>query len=645
MWLPKPRDWRPDLSWIQKLYETYELCANAPQFEKHPPLPVSHTEQQAHIEIILDQTGTFQRAAVVAKENTVFPATEESAGRTSKPVPHPICDKIQYCAADYKKFGGAKGGFFEDYIRQLRQWQTEYPNAKVGAVLRYVEKGSVVADLVQAGVLHCGPDHTLLTEWVSEAPTPDLFKMLIAKEKKRDQGDAFVRWRVQVPGDPVSAVWLDPSVRDSWIRFVASQSDARGLCMVTGETTALTANHPKRLRNPADKAKLISSNDSSGYTFRGRFGSAEQACSVGSAVSQKAHNALRWLIERQGRKGDQVFVAWAVSGKTIPDPLADTAKLFEAAGVDDATGQGAPYQGDAGQHYALRLRKAISGYRANLGDADDVVVIGLDSATPGRMAITYYRELTGSEFLERVAEWHASCSWFQDYSKDNQFVGAPAPREIAEAAYGRRLDDKLRKATVERLLPCIVDARPLPRDLVAASVRRASNRFGIKKWDWEKYLGIACALVRGSSKEENYQMALEEDRITRDYLFGRLLAIAENIEERALHLAKEKRDTNAARLMQRFADHPCSTWRSIELALTPYKTRLRNNRPAVLLERDKLLDAVIGMFSGEDFISDSKLSGEFLLGYHCQRAALWPKGKPDSGSPDKDESKTQGEEV
>jgi CRISPR-associated protein Csd1 len=140
-------------------------------------------------------------------------------------------------------------------------------------------------------------------------------------------------------------------------------------------------------------------------------------------------------------------------------------------------------------------------------------------------------------------------------------------------------------------------------------------------------------------------MALEEDRTTRDYLFGRLLAIAENIEERALHLAKEKRDTNAARLMHRFADHPCSTWRNIELALIPYKTRLRTNRPAVLLVRDKLLDAVIGMFSGEDFTSDSKLSGEFLLGYHCQRQALWAKGKPEGNPPEENGSTIEGEKL
>ena len=639
------------MSWIQRLYETYEQCADTPQFEKEPLLPVSHTEQQAHVEVVLDQDGNFQRAAVVAKETTVVPATEESAGRVGKkPPPHPLCDKIQYCAADYKEFGGTKESFFEEYIEQLRHWQTCDPNPKVHAVLSYVEKGSIVADLVQAGVLHCGPDRKLLTEWASDAPTPELFKMITAKDGKRDQGDAFVRWRVQVPGDPVSAVWEDPMVRDSWIRFDASEKKDRGFCMVTGEMTALAASHPKRLRHGADGAKLISSNDLAGYTFRGRFDSVDQAYGVGSAVTQKAHTALRWLIGRQGyhdKASGQVFVAWSVGGKNIPDPFQDTWDLFRDAKMD-TTEADTHYAGDAGQHFALCLRKAISGYRAQLGDAADVVVIGLDSATPGRMAITYYRELTGSEFLERVSEWHARCGWFQRYSKDKHFVGAPAPRDIAEAAYGRRrlrLDDKLRKATVERLLPCIVDARPLPRDLVRATRQRACNCAGMEKWEWEKCLGIACALVRGSRKEEDYQMSLEKNRTTRDYLFGRLLAIAENIEQRALHLANEERDTNAAKLMQRFADHPCSTWRSIELALTPYKTRLRTNRPAVLLERDKLLDAVIGMFSAEDFVSDSKLSGEFLLGYHCQRAALWQKGKPDGGSPGEDESVIEGEKI
>ena len=117
-------------------------------------------------------------------------------------------------------------------------------------------------------------------------------------------------------------------------------------------------------------------------------------------------------------------------------------------------------------------------------------------------------------------------------------------------------------------------------------------------------------------------MALELDRTTRDYLYGRLLAIAEHIEGRALFLAGEKRDTTAARLMQRFADRPNSAWRTIELSLVPYKTRLRNLRPGLLHAMEVELDNVTSAFKGDEFISDKALSGEFLLGYHCQRQAL-----------------------
>ena len=98
--------------------------------------------------------------------------------------------------------------------------------------------------------------------------------------------------------------------------------------------------------------------------------------------------------------------------------------------------------------------------------------------------------------------------------------------------------------------------------------------------------------------------------------------MAENLEGLALWVGGEKRDTSAAKLMQRFADHPCSTWRTIELALVPYKTRLRAKRSGFLQKREKLLDEIIAAFAGSEFTNDGRLSGEFLLGYHCQRQAL-----------------------
>lgn len=647
------------MSWIQKLYETYERCAGLPQFTSNPLLPISHTTQQAHIEIVIDGIGNFRRANVVSKEDqtTLVPCTEESGGRAgTKPKNHPLCDKLQYVAGDYRKMGGdVTVGFAKEeeephrtYLNDLEAWgASPYGHRKLAAVLTYVRKKHVVHDLVRERLLPLDSQGKLLKKWDGDKKdVPAIFKVIPAGSSPED---AFIRWRVEIANDPQPAIWQSKEVMDAWIGYYASQQTKHGLCMVTGRETILAEQHPAKLRNAGDKAKLISSNDTSGYTFRGRFIDADQACGVGFVVTQQAHKALQWLLDFERkqafRTGDQVIVAWAVSGKLLPDPFANSAQMF---GLETEQKDVAPaYQGDAGQAFAVRLNKCIAGYRARLGSTDEIVVMALDSATPGRMAITYYRELTGSEFLERIQLWHESCAWYQNFGKDTKFVGVPSPRDIAEAAYGRQVEgksgEKLRKATVERLLPCIIDGRPIPRDLVESTVRRTANRSGLEKWEWEKNLGIACALFRGHHKQRSYQMPLEQGRTSRDYLFGRLLAVAERIEDMALYLAKEKRETSAAKLMQRFADHPYSTWRTIELSLTPYKTRLRSKSPGFLVTMEKLVDGIVCAFNNQDFMSEARLSGEFLLGYHCQRQALWLKSESPKAEAPTENQTDQGE--
>lgn len=624
------------MSWIEKLYQTYENNTGAigSRSDSMPLLPICHTTQNAHITITIDAEGNFLRAAVVPKSEarTIIPATEDSAGRTSGTTPHPLCDKLQYAAADYGEYGGEKDSCFEMYQELLRKWiASDNQQWKLKAIATYVKKRRVISDLVKASVLYAEDGSMLMDEWRNENPAPDIFKLLPGgydkKGKKKPwQADAFVRWSVETPGDPQPEVWLDQGLWQSWENYYGSLKSTKSLCFVTGIEIPLADQHPAKIRNDGDKAKLISSNDLSGYTFRGRFTSADEACGVGFQVTQKAHSALRWLIARQGRRdGEQAVVAWAVSGVDVPDPQADTFSFLFG-------GEQAPVPPKAGytaQEVSAALSKKIAGYAAKLKSTDDVVVLGLDSATPGRMAISYYRELTGSEFLERIEAWHTRCCWQQYFGKDRIFFGAPAPRDIAEVAYGRRIDDKLRKATIERLLPCIVDGALIPRDLIESCVRRASNRNGIEYWEWEKALGIACALFRYHHKERSYPMALDRELRSRDYLYGRLLALAEHLEERALYVGGEKRSTSAEKLMQRFADRPYSTWRVLETGLTPYKVRLNGKRHGFLNAVQKEIDAVCDLFARDDFSSDKRLSGEFLLGYHCQRAALKPVAGPD----------------
>ncbi|CAI07976.1 conserved hypothetical protein [Aromatoleum aromaticum EbN1] len=596
------------MSWIQKLYETYERCANAPELTGPQPWPIAHLVKRAHVEVAIDAEGNFRRAQKLDRlqSPTLIPATEASAGRTAGVAAHPLCEEIGYCAADYP---GLEANRYSDYEKQLEQWcSSEFSHPKARAIYAYLRKGLLWSDLNA---------HKIFPVAIEDAH---------GKKTKVKDEKVFLRWRVETPGEFCSGTWEDDDLIDAWISFDRAQNHENNICIVTGATARIGRNHSRFLRHPGDGAKLISVNDAEGYTFRGRFTDGKneygkQACSVGFETSQKAHNALRWLIARQGyRNGDQAVVSWAINGTLVPDPFANTLELFGRLDLLDSE----PPPADTAQAFALRLKRAIAGYRAKLDPTSDVVVMGLDSATPGRMAITFYRELKGSEFIERIEYWHTNCAWSQNFGKESRFVGAPAPRDIAEAAYGRRLDDKLRKATVERVLPCIVDSQPIPRDLVESTVRRASNRVGLENWEWEKCLGIACALFKGYHTEGSYQMALEQDRTSRDYLYGRLLAIAEHIEGRALHVAGEKRDTTAARLMQRFADRPYSTWKTIELSLAPYKTRLRAQRTGFLFEMDKLLDDVTASFPSHSFTQDSQLSGEFLLGYHCQRQALRP---------------------
>ena len=625
------------MSWIQKLYDTYEQCQLASSPVTYDDvsilLPISHTTQEAHLEITVDQDSNFSRAKVVPKgeSRTIVPCTEESGGRTGrKPKPHPLCDKLQYVAKDFTEFGGlVTSGYsknpkepFAEYEKLLSAWcESQYSHPKAMKVLEYIRKGTVIKDLIDHGVLVATAEGKLIDQW-SGKPIPEIFE--VAPKKK--QGEAFVRWCVEIPGDPQSSLHTDQSLFDSWMKYYESTKSRKALCYVTGKISLVAENHPKKLRNDFDQAKIISSNDTSGFTFRGRFQSADQACTVSYDATQKAHNALRWLIRKQGyRTNSQVIVAWSTTGNDVPDPLMDSFQFL-----------GGEIPVSTSEEYARKLNSRIRGYHTNMGDSESIVIMAMESASPGRLSIAFYRELTGSDFLERVEKWYETFSWWmtdQNKNKTNSkagkkrrrgvFIGTPAPNDVVEAAYGERVGIELRKSTVQRLLPCIIDGVRLPVDLVQSSVRRASNRIGMKEEEWEKTISIACAMYRKYHINEGFDMVLEENRTSRDYLYGRLLALAESIESWALNETKEDRPTTAARYMNRFAEHPYSTWKIIYLGLAPYKIRLGKK----VASREKLINEVASKFTTEDFKNDKKLSGEFLLGYYCQHQVLWSGNK------------------
>ena len=657
------------MSWLQRLYQTYEAASQNVdiQAQDQKLMPYYHVNQNVQIIVTINDKGDFVRAEVCRDDNgkvkskyLAIPATNDSANRTSGAVAHPLSDKLQYVAKDFFDYSQNKKDLYPLYEDILSTWcSSEHSHPKAQAVLTYVKKGTLVKDLIDAHVLITDPDDQSKLAYPEQASDyPDSILAALNKNKGVfDQGAAFIAWNViasslDSPIQHVTETWRDDSLFAAWQQFYATLDSTDGFCYITGNTSPLASKHPNRILRSATNAKLISANDATGYTFRGRFTDTTgmQAAGISAVVTEKAHAALSWLLSRQGREeAGQAIVAWSISGIEVPQPTSVAAPLdvldasktsdndgndFEEYDDDEASDTEPTFQhrNDLGYRFATHLRNTLQGYRQQLPEHQQISIISLEAATPGRMAVTYYHESMPSEYIDALQAWYTQFAWYHTYRDDDsnrQRLGiqSPTPKQIAQVAYGARLSDALKKQVVAQVLPCIVEgeARRFPRQLVELCIKRACNPLALEHWEWEQALSTACALYRGyylrqsDDKKRSYTVALQPELTSRDYLYGRLLAVAEDIESLALYVAGEKRNTTAQRYMQQFANRPFTTWRNIELALKPYENRLKSNRGGYLAKKQQLIDEIMSAFTSDRFTDDSALSGEFLLGYHSQK--------------------------
>ena len=620
------------VGWMQELYDTYEKSSHLVGIEDDAGrilLPIAHSTQNAQIEVAVNLDGEFKGAKRVEKLQavTIIPVTEDSGSRSSGIAPHPLCDKLCYVAGDYKKYVAKKKEeeYFAAYLSGLRKWHEAGCHEYVEAIYQYLSKENLIRDLVEAGVLVLDENGRL-------------------SEKEKIEGiaqtDAFVRFYIQderICG--LGQVWREREVYDDYIKYYLELQEEIDLDYITGERVPCSEKQPSKIRNSADKAKLISANDSSGFTYRGRFTSRKEAVSVGYASSQEAHNALKWLIERQGyRRFGLCIVVWDPADRTIPDWNRDTVDLLY-----ENEAQWLPIA-DTAKDYAERVNTAIAGKFADLTTENtDIVILSLDAATPGRLAVTYYQEILSSDFLKRLTYWHSSCAWRMSYKKGKGMIlMAPSPEDIVYAAYGNErngrleVDDKLMKETLERLMLCVFQRKHIPLDIVQKAVGNASRPQAFSAYNYRKILEITCALIhkkyKDKGKEEWDTMSLNRSRPNRDYLYGRLLAVAHKVEYDTFSEGERgKRETNVTRYMSKMVKLPTKTWPMIDLKLKPYWSKLH---PGMRIKYEKEMQEIYDLFEPDDFAEPRRLGEEYLLGYSCELTYLWKNFKDDNNGND-----------
>jgi len=656
------------VNWLNELYDLYEknqdIAGKMTSVERKTKkgmvktnlvlLPISHTTVAAQITVTVDTDGNFVNAEKVPEEDklTIIPVTEESGSRTAGKAPHPLCDNLKYLAGDYMAYytqdgNGKKKDFsmnYQMYITALQNWsESEYSHEKVRSIYKYLKKGCLIRDLSASGVISLDENGKL-------EPKEKILGVT--------QGEAFVRFRVRrlaelgeealmdELGGYQSECWKDRTLQNCFINYYGSIASEKGLSYLSGNEEALSFLQPKKIRNEGDGAKLISSNDEQNFTYRGRFSDRSQALSIGYEDSQKAHNALKWIIRKQGFNWDSLCVViWESDLKPLPDLRADTDSICddrEGWGDEDETG----YLG-TDPLGASKFAAAMRGYGKLMGQYSRTVLLAFDSATPGRLAMTECKQFESSSYLANIQYWHGSCEWRHVKYKNGGpyvFYGMAGVDEITDALYGTEQNGKLvvsgkdnRYGEVfKRLLPCISEKRKIPPDLVRLAVKRASSPVTYKeRYHWEHVLAVACSLVKKERYEyhnkEVWNVALDTECSKRDYLFGRLLAVADRVEYRTYD-KDDRRETNALRYMAAFAQKPVRTWKILEEKLQPYWARLKTGERIVYRN---LIDEIFEKFTVDAYEKDECLSGLYLLGFHSQAISFRQK----TGSEQKEEDK------
>ena len=629
-------------------------------------LPPFHTTVTAQIQVTLSADGEFLGASKVGSEDklTIIPVTEKSGSRTAGKAPHPLCDNLRYLAGDYEKYvpdkKGDLGSYHKLYMEELEKWHlSPFSHAKVDAVWKYLKKGTLIQDLLKEKILLLSEDGCLEDEIKIEGVTQSMaFVRFIVREKSRMEF-----------GQTYDECWKDSSLQDCFIRYYRSMGGKEELDYLTGERQTVSYLHSKKIRNEGDGAKLISSNDEANYTFRGRFSTKEQAFAIGNETSQKMHNALKWIIRKQGRSFDTLtMVTWESDMKEMPPWDADTETISSVsvtettpetgeedlqalfqddipAGWEEEAEESPEYDGNPAT--ARQFYSALEGYKKQVENTSHMILMAFDAATTGRLSLAEFKTMETSKYLDNIRKWHEQCGWIQWKYKDGHrksYYGMPGVRDIADILYGLESNGRIMIADKNgkrlyaelgrRLIPCIWDNRNVPHDLLMTAVNRASMPQAYKeRYNWERVLTLACSFVKKNRYErekEEWNVALDKKCSNRDYLYGRLLAVADRIEYRTYEKDRDtSRVTNAKRYMSTFSQRPFDTWKTIEENLQPYLNKLS------IAERkfyENLIDSICELFDVDEFRNNDKLDGLYLLGFHSQSYDLkYNKNKANDG--------------
>lgn len=154
---------------------------------------------------------------------------------------------------------------------------------------------------------------------------------------------------------------------------------------------------------------------------------------------------------------------------------------------------------------------------------------------------------------------------------------------------------------------------------------------------WRILLPTTLAVLSENNKEDFDMRKLEEQN--RDYLFGRLLAVFEEMERATFSInndksSKEKeydRVSNAEKYWSSYMNRPAEYMQVLENKIKAYEKKLRDSKPGLYTKLNKAKQEIVlalDEFSVSKEINTA-LNYEFIFGYHAQMREIFTKKEND----------------
>ncbi|EOT40726.1 type I-C CRISPR-associated protein Cas8c/Csd1 [Enterococcus columbae] len=575
-------------------------------------LPLYHTSLRSNgkniISVLLDKQGDFLSAKFLEEDEIIiFPVTQDSIARSGKyPPSHPIVDKLSYITTENEKL-------HEMYIESFT------------SLLQGITDGEVNEFLVA------------IKKFIDQANFYEKIEKYIFEneEKKIDIANTFLTFSISnfISGKTVS-VTNYVNLHRQYIEYVENLDLPRGICNISGEEQQLTSKHRGLLGN----AKLISVSNNK-ETYQGRFSKGEDIISIGYRTSEKIHLMLKFLLENKNTnvrlREQQYLVNW------FSDDLANDSEIdFINPSTFNLSGIPTFLQVSNNVKLATEDNKLIGKSflkgEQQFSDGSKYYVAIIDKASNGRISLKYFRELSISQLYRNLQKWQFNYKWEYFDQKAKKMVGTiPSMGQMILAAYGiesnQKLElsnDKFFKDQFQKMIMALIDGQKIPINIEKALEQNVKQRLKYEE-KWYTVLYTALAIFHNRNEEDLKRM-LDENNTNRSYLFGRLLAVFERIEDATYTSGKDgtKRVTNAQKFWTSYSNKPATYMQTLLEKTQYYEQTLSNSHYGLAQklkkEKEKIITAI------HDHYIDSKelnqpLDYHFIFGYYAETNYIFTK--------------------